>query len=253
MKTEQLSFQATQQQFCNCIRSPQSELPKALPAERMQIYRDLLFNNVCSFINLVYPVTRAILPELQWQKLLNEFFQKAKCDSPFYNDISLQFREYLTDCQHPSLKEYPWLAELLQFEWLELYLDTVEIEKIIVTRQDEWQLNTQVWVLVYQYPVYQWSSSMTISEIEIMPSVIMVWRNDHDHICVESLSALFAVVIEQLSQQELVEQDIKNLIKAMFPDFSNAQIQTQIDELKVLLTRLKLLDAPPINNDEGKE
>ena len=251
MKTAQISFQATQQQFCNWIRFPQSELSKALPAERMQIYRDLLFNNVCSFINLVYPVTRAILPELQWQKLLNEFFQKAQCDSPFYNDISLQFREYLTDCQHPSLKEYPWLAELLQFEWLELYLDTVEIEKRIVNRQDEWQLNTQVWVLVYEYPVYQWSSSMTISKIEHMPSVIMVWRNDHDHICVESLSALFAVVIEQLSQQELVEQDIKNLIKAMFPDFSNAQIQTQVDELKVLLTRLKLLDAPN-NNDEEK-
>lgn len=53
MKIEQISFQATQQQFCNWIRSPQSELPKALPEERMQIYRDLLFNNVCSFINLV--------------------------------------------------------------------------------------------------------------------------------------------------------------------------------------------------------
>ena len=41
----------------------------------------------------------------------------------------------------------------------------------------------------------------------------------------------------------------KNLIKAIFPDFSNTQIQTQVDELKVLLTRLKLLDAPN-NNDE---
>ena len=250
MKTEQISFQTTQQQFCNWIRSPQSELPKALPAERMQIYRDLLFNNVCSFINLVYPVTRAMLPELQWQKLLNEFFQKAKCDSPFYNDISLQFREYLIDCQHPSLKEYPWLAELLQFEWLELYLDTVEIAKKTLTWQDKWQLNTQVWVLVYQYPVYQWSTSMTISEIELIPSVIMVWRNDQDHICVESLSALFAVVIEQLNQQELVEQDIKKLIKATFPDFSNAQIQTQLDELKIQLTRLKLLDAPNKNDEE---
>ncbi|MCY1162613.1 putative DNA-binding domain protein [compost metagenome] len=250
MKTEQMSFQATQQQFCDWIRSPQSELPKSLPAERMQIYRDLLFNNVCSFIDLVYPITRVILPELQWQMLLTEFFQKAKCDSPFYNDISLQFREYLTDCQHPSLQEYPWLAELLQFEWLELYLDTVEIEKITATWKSEWQLNTQVWVLVYQYPVYQWSTSMTISEIELIPSVIMVWRNDQDHICVESLSVLFAVVIEQLNQQELVEQDIKKLIKATFPDFSNAQIQRQIDELKVLLTRLKLLDAPNKNDEE---
>jgi len=52
-------------------------------------------------------------------------------------------------------------------------------------------------------------------------------------------------------EQELVEQDIKNLIKATFPDFSNTQIQTQIYGLKELLTRLKLLDAPN-NNDEEK-
>lgn len=250
MKTEQLSFQATQQQFCDWIRFPQSELPKALPAERMQIYRDLLFNNVCSFIDLVYPVARAMLPELQWQKLLTEFFQKAKCDSPFYNDISLQFREYLTDCQHPILQEYPWLVELLQFEWLELYLDTVELEKITITRQSEWQLNTQVWVLVYQYPVYQWSISMPIFEIESMPSVIMVWRDDQYHICLENLSPLFAVVIEQLNQQELVEQDIKKVIKATFPDFSCVQIQTQIDELKTLLIRLKLLKNCNKNHKE---
>jgi hypothetical protein len=103
MKTEQISFQATQQQFCNWIRSPQSELPKILPAERMQIYRDLLFNNVCSFINLVYPVTRAILPELKWQKLLNEFFKKRNVIHRFIMIFPYNL-EYLTDCQHPILK-----------------------------------------------------------------------------------------------------------------------------------------------------
>jgi len=54
-----------QQQFCDWIRDPDLELPQALPAERMHIYRDLLFNNVCSFIDLVYPVARAMLPELK--------------------------------------------------------------------------------------------------------------------------------------------------------------------------------------------
>jgi len=79
-----------QQQFCDWIRDPDLELPQALPAERMHIYRDLLFNNVCSFIDLVYPVARAMLPELKWQQLLSEFFQKAQCRSPLYNDISLK-------------------------------------------------------------------------------------------------------------------------------------------------------------------
>lgn len=41
MKENQISFQ-TMQQFCDWIRDPNLELPQALPAERMHIYRDLL-------------------------------------------------------------------------------------------------------------------------------------------------------------------------------------------------------------------
>lgn len=68
-------------------------------------------------------------------------------------------------------QEYPWLAELLQYEWLELYLDTLEITKQYI-EAPIWQLKTQVWVLVYQYPVYRWALNQT--ELEQAPSAIMV-------------------------------------------------------------------------------
>ena len=116
MVLEASTFQTTQQQFCNWIREPNAERTKICDLERMQIYRDLLFNNMCSFINLVYPIARSILPAAQWQFLLEEFFQKAKCQSPIYNDISLQFREYLTENRHPILSQYPWLEELQQLQ-----------------------------------------------------------------------------------------------------------------------------------------
>lgn len=78
MKGNQISFQTMQRQFCEWIRDPDLEIPQALPAQRMQIYRDLLFNNISSFIELVYPVARSMLPELKWQQLLLEFFQKLR-------------------------------------------------------------------------------------------------------------------------------------------------------------------------------
>ena len=77
----------------------------------MHIYRDLLFNNVCSFIDFSLSRGSVMLPELKWQELLSEFFQKAQCRSPLYNDISLEFREYLTDQQHPILQNIlGWLS-----------------------------------------------------------------------------------------------------------------------------------------------
>lgn len=133
MKMNEHPLQQTQQAFCAWIRDPRSDLPAEFVTERMQVYRTLLFNNVSSFINLVYPIARTLLSETKWQSLLQDFFQNAQNQSPFYNDISLQFREYLDEQQHPVLQEYPWLAELLQFEWLELYLDTVEIEENFLT------------------------------------------------------------------------------------------------------------------------
>ncbi len=161
-----------------------------------------------------------------------------------YNDISLEFREYLTDQQHPILQEYPWLAELLQFEWLELYLDTVEIEKIALQENCNWQLTTKVWVLVYQYPVYTWTTLMTPEQVESMPGAIMVWRDEQDKVCIEQLSPLFAMLIEQLTQNvKLTDQDIHTLIQSVLTDLSEHDIYLQIQELKALLTRMRLIQT----------
>lgn len=245
MSGNQISFQTMQQQFCEWIRDPDLGIPQELPVERMQIYRDLLFNNISSFIDLVYPVARTMLPELKWQQLLSEFFQKAECRSPLYNDISLEFREYLTDQRHPILQEYPWLAELLQFEWLELYLDTVEIENVVLHENYNWQLTTKVWVLVYQYPVYLWSILMTPEQVELMPGAIMVWRDEQDKVCIEQLSPLFSMVIEQLNQGiQLTDEDIHALIQSVLADLSESDIYLQIQELKNLLIRLRLIRIP---------
>lgn len=245
MKENQISFQTMQQQFCDWIRDPNLELSQALPAERMHIYRDLLFNNVCSFIDLVYPVARAMLPELKWQQLLSEFFQKAESHSPLYNDISLEFREYLTDQQHPILQEYPWLAELLQFEWLELYLDTVEIEDVVLHENYAWQLTTKVWVLVYQYPVYTWTTLTTLEQVELAPGAVLVWRDEQDKVCIEQLSPLFAMLIEQLTENiTLTEHDIYTLIQSVLTNLSEHDIYLQIQELKALLIRMRLIQTP---------
>ncbi|MGN5763246.1 DNA-binding domain-containing protein [Acinetobacter calcoaceticus] len=249
MKAKQISFHTTQRQFCDWIRNPELQPPQNFAVNRMQVYRDLLFNNVCSFINLVFPVAQAMLTKQQWQQLLVEFFEKSQCQSPFYNDISLQFREYLNEQQHSVLQQYPWLAELLQYEWLELYLDTVEIESPVLAQDQDWQLTTQIWVLAYQYPVYQWTTAMTPALVEPVPSAIMVWRDELDRVRFEVLSPLFAVLIEQLSQKGWMQLDLEHGIKSLLPDLSLQELQIQLCELNALLTRLRLIHVPH-NNDE---
>ena len=242
MNNKLQTFQESQQQFCHWIRDPKQSIPQSFDTERMHVYRELLFNNVSSFINLVYPVARSILPEQRWQFLLEEFFQKSLNQSPSYNDISLQFREYLEEQQHPVLQEYPWLAELLQYEWLELYLDTLEIAEKQYIEAPVWQLKTQVWVLVYQYPVYRWTLNQT--DFEQDPSAIMVWRDQDDQVCVEALSPLFAQLIEQLSQAPLSELELGKLISSTLPSLSSQEVDLQMNALSDLLSRLELIHVP---------
>ena len=242
MKMNERPLQQTQQAFCAWVRDPRSDLPAEFATERMQVYRTLLFNNVSSFINLVYPIARTLLSETKWQSLLQDFFQNAQNQSPFYNDISLQFREYLDEQQHPVLQEYPWLAELLQFEWLELYLDTVEIEEKTFSPASAWQLNTHIWILVYQYPVYLWTTEQQY--FEHSPSAVMVWRNHHDQVCVEPLSPLFACLIEQLNLKALTEQELKQLIYTTVPDLSEQEVEQQLKLLSERFTELDLLYIP---------
>ena len=239
MKMNEHPLQQTQQAFCAWIRDPRSDLPAEFVTERMQVYRTLLFDNVSSFINLVYPIARTLLSETKWQSLLQDFFQNAQNQSPFYNDISLQFREYLDEQQHPVLQEYPWLAELLQFEWLELYLDTVEIEEKTFSPASAWQLNTHIWILVYQYPVYLWTTEQQY--FEHSPSAVMVWRNQDDQVCVEPLSPLFAYLIEKLNQAPLAEGELRKLMSSTLVDLTAQEIDLQINALSNLLSRLELI------------
>jgi hypothetical protein len=70
----------------------------------------------------------------------------------------------------------------------------------------------------------------------------MVWRDDQDKVCVESLSPLFAMLIEQLSFKQYSEIELYDLIQSVIPDLSEQETHVQLNELIMLLTQLRLLN-----------
>ena len=85
---------------------------------------------------------------------------------------------------------------------------------------------------------------MTPALVELIPSAIMVWRDDLDRVRFEVLSPLFAVLIEQLNQNRSMQLDLYQVIESLLPDLSAQEIKIQIYELKALLTRLRLIHVP---------
>ncbi|WP_162818050.1 HvfC family RiPP maturation protein [Aquirhabdus parva] len=229
-------FQQHQRAFTQWIRHPNTApIPDQIESRRMQTYRDLIFNNVSSFIEHTYPITQAMLPSETWAMLIDNFFKYGQCDSPYYYDISLHFREFLNQEPQEEFKNkgvedteykktsnliqqthhcYPWLKELLQYEWMALYVDMTEtlwlddtfgskpvpeptlLKFKMLNKDIPITLKTTCWVLAYQYPVHTWSQDNAPARPEIAPTCLLIFRNQDFQMRVFSLHPLWAYLIE---------------------------------------------------------
>jgi hypothetical protein len=222
------SFQTHQLAFTNWIRhADHAPLPNNVSTKHMTIYRELVFNNISSFIEHTYPVTQALLPAEIWQDLINIFFKYGQCDSPYYYDISLHFKDFLDQDTSKTLpqnhesewleiihQDYPWLRELMQYEWMELYVDMADVawlddhsseSNVSDLSTQPFKLKTTCWVLAYQYPVHTWSTDTSLADIQLTPTCLLIYRNQSYDIQIHSLHPLWAYFIETMQSQEVSE------------------------------------------------
>ena len=120
------SFQAFQHAFARHLRDPHhTPRPAGVPARRMAVYNELLFNNVCGFLDSCFPVSRRVLGEARWRRLGRSFYRDWPLHSPLYREIPREFVRYLQ--QTDGLRLPAWLPELAHYEWAELAVDVMEV------------------------------------------------------------------------------------------------------------------------------
>ena len=111
-------LRACQDAFAAHIRDPGRHAPPAgIDARRMQVYRDLFFNNVSRLLAGNFPVIRRVYGE-RWPALVRDFYGGHGCRTPLFPELPREFLRWLED----SGGHEPWLAELAHYEWVELAL-----------------------------------------------------------------------------------------------------------------------------------
>lgn len=119
-----LAFQEFQHSFARHVRDPQhTPRPAGVPARRMAVYSELLFNNITGFLDACFPVCRATLGETRWRRLNRSFYRDWKSHTPWFREIPREFVRYLSNAEIAQ-KRPVWLAELAHYEWAELAADT---------------------------------------------------------------------------------------------------------------------------------
>jgi len=122
-----LSFQKFQHEMARHLRDPHhTPRPFGVPAGRMAVYNELLFTNICGFIDSCFPVCRQLLGEGPWRRLCRTFYRDWRSHTPWFREIPGEFVRYLSE--HAITQPLPrWLADLARYEWAELVVDVADV------------------------------------------------------------------------------------------------------------------------------
>lgn len=166
-------------------------------------YRRLVYNVVDDILQSAYPLTYNFLSSMEWDDLVHEFLSSHPCQSPQVWHMPKELYEYVVKEGDSLLLKYPFLPELLYFEWLEVELFMMEDKKGNYTAEGDLNtgplvLNPEHILLHFQYPVHLKKAKHIISTDKGDYYVVMFRHPYSGEIQFMDLSPAFVYLLEQL-------------------------------------------------------
>ncbi len=230
---ETASFKALQHQFASHLRNPaKNPVPGDIEDRRMQIYRDLFYNNVEGFISGGFPVLRSLFSDEKWHRMIRDFFSRHRCQSPYFLEISQEFLEYLQHTRQPEQDDFPFLLELAHYEWVELAADT-DVDDIPTSgfnsegdlMQGRPLISPLAYVLTYQYPVHRISVDFIPGEPPEVATFLIVYRNANDEVRFMEINGVTARLLMLLEDNpEYTGADAVRAVAAELPNLDEQVI-----------------------------
>ena len=202
----QPGFQEIQYQFTRHIRDPENApAPGDIEDRRMQIYRDLLYNNVEDFLANGFPVLRKITSDSKWHALIRDYFKNHQARTPLFPKMTQEFLQYLDQERVEQTGDYPFMKELAHYEWLELAVSIDSREIITEGVNSEGDLLTGIpvlsplaWPFAYQYPVHKIAPDYLPEQAPKEPTYLVVYRDCNDEVGFLELNPVAAKLVEIL-------------------------------------------------------
>ncbi|MCF7969568.1 MAG: putative DNA-binding domain-containing protein [Methylococcaceae bacterium] len=225
-----IDFKAKQAEFSAYIRNPNSQpCPSDVAPQRMQMYRELFFNNVEGFLSSNFPVLHKILDHKQWQQLAQDFFSQHQSTTPYFSEIPEEFILYLQNERLPHTDDYPFMLELAHYEWVEMALsiaqDTLPEKSDIQTlsQTQKISLSPLTWLLAYQYPVHKISPEYLPTETPEQATYLAVYRDKLDEVKFIELAPMIFHLLQTLQEQQT--KLISDCLKEVLPENSSEMLQ----------------------------
>jgi hypothetical protein len=212
-----------QQNYSRYLRAPaEHPLPQGVPERRSKVYEELLFNNICGFIDRCFPVARKMLGAVDWRKLSRDFYRDWQCHTPYFSRIPYEFVQFVAQLHNqPAWQrawQPPWFAELVDYEWRELEVDlhSAEVPRVHLAPGEDQplQINPTLQNLQYLWPVHRISPEF-IPEQE-QATFLLVYRSFDHRAQFMEINAVTSLLLQLLQNgpqlpQTLLDNLAKNL------------------------------------------
>jgi hypothetical protein len=195
--------------FTAHLRDPQGVAPPDdVEPRRVAVYARLLFSNINSLLTSCFPVLRAITPDADWQALVRGFYAEHRSRSPVFPRIPQEFALYLAH-ERGGRKDPPYLAELADYEWLELEVaqDPRELpDDGPATVKDVLDgapaLNPLARLRTYRYPVHTIAPDRLPDAPGMSPTWLVVFRRRDDSVTFVQMNAVSARLVELIAKND---------------------------------------------------
>ncbi len=190
-------------------------------SKRVKQYRRLVYNIIDDSLRSAYPLTYKLFEKEEWDSLVNEFFSSHPCSSPQIWTMPKEFYEYVLETDHPFIKKYPFLPELLKMEWLEIELFMMEDEDISYQKEnikgkENLLINPEHRLEHFNYPVHL-KTANTIQESDKGNYFLVMHRHpDNGKVIFTDLSVFYARILEHLSEEAYESEEVIQLTAAEF-------------------------------------
>jgi hypothetical protein len=205
------SFEQLQQDFARHLRNPAGiAAPPGLEDRRVQIYRELLFNNVSGLLAGNFPVIRRLLDGPEWPHLVRRFYVEHAAHTPLFHELGSEFVRFLGEHPEHWAEPRPFLHELAHYEWAELALDFADADieataagTVAGDPIDQVPVASPVaWVLGYRFPVHLIRVDYQPTEAPAQPTWLLIYRNRADRVQFQALEPLAARLLALAQESE---------------------------------------------------
>ena len=240
---ESAGFQNFQAGFAARIRDPlHAPLPEQVPERRMRAYEELVFNNIQGFLLACYPISRNLVPDEQWNRIVRSFVIEHRCTSPLFREIPKEFLDWLEGKFDEFFPELPFLQEFMHYEWLELAvtISPQEIDPRQIDTEGDYinhppLLNPSAQLACYSYPVHLIGPEFQPQQSNGQVHCYLLYRDVEDQVQFIQLNPVTARLVELLQQQEISGRDaLLQIAGELNHDDPDALVEMGRDQLDAL-------------------